>query len=294
MSMLPPPVDLDSLRCFLAVAQLLHFRTAAARVGRSPAAVSERIKRLEDDLGVVLFERTTRRVRLTDAGARLRAHAQALLDAAAASGAVARGDGRPLPHALTIGTRFELGLSWLVPALGPLAAAAPARTLHLFMGDSEDLLDRLERGAVDACVLSAGPRRPELRQVALHPEDYVLVSRAPVALRPAALAGETLLDVTPDLPLFGYLRGEAREWRFGRHLYLGGIGAIRAVLLAQGGVAVLPRYFVQADLDAGRLVALLPPEALGSDHFRLLWRADHPRDAALQQLAVELAALPLR
>jgi len=66
-----PGLDLDSLRCFEAVATTLRFRTAAARVHLSPAAFSERIRRLEEGLGTRVLTRTTRSVTLTDGGQRL-------------------------------------------------------------------------------------------------------------------------------------------------------------------------------------------------------------------------------
>jgi len=292
-----PSLDLESLRCFEAVARVLHFRTAAENVALSPAAVSDRVRRLEDSLGVKLFERTTRRVRLTDAGQRLLPHARRLLLDAARCGVVARGDGRPVPYELTLGTRYELGLSWLQPALRPLSEECPERTLHLYMGDTADLLDRMERGVIDACVLSAGPRRPEIRQALLHPEHYVFVGAEPLTLCPDSVKQLTLVDSTADLPLLGYFldqQAHAVDWHFARHLHLGGIAAIRAAVLDGWGVAVLPRYFVEDDLQAGRLVSLVAADALGSDHFRLLWRADHIRDAELVELAESLRSFPLK
>src|SRR5262245_47136811 len=64
-------MDLDSYRCFDAAAATLSFRAAAARVHLSPAAFSDRIRRLEEDLGVAVLRRTTRHVALTEAGQRL-------------------------------------------------------------------------------------------------------------------------------------------------------------------------------------------------------------------------------
>lgn len=290
-------VDLDSLRCFTAVAHALHFRVAAEQLGRSPGSVSDRVRRLEEALGAVLFDRTTRRVALTDAGRRLLPHARRVLDDVARCGLVAHGDGQPLPFSLTIGTRYELGLSWLLPSLQPLSAERPERTLHLYMGDTADLLDRLDRGSVDACVLSTAPRRPDVRQALLHAEAYVFVTSAACPPTPRTASGTTLVDATPDLPLFSYFRdhhADATAWRFGRHLYLGGIGAIRSAVLAGWGVAVLPLYFVAPDLAAGRLQPVVPSDQLGRDHFRLLWRADHPRASELEALAEALRARPLQ
>ncbi len=291
------PPDLDSLECFVAVARALHFRAAADQLGRSPAAVSDRVRRLEEDLGVELFDRTTRRVALSDAGHRLLPHARTLLAEARRCGTVARGDGRPVPFSLTIGTRFELGLSWLLPALRPLAALRPERTLHMYMGDTADLLDRLERGSVDACVLSSGPRRPDIRQARLHHETYVFVARGKGPTTPEQATAVTLVDATPDLPLFSYFleqRPDAERWRFGNHLYVGGIGAIRAAILDGWGVGVLPYYFAAADLTAGRLQAVFGPESLGTDHFRLLWRDNHPKSDELKRLAESLRQFELQ
>src|SRR5262249_38991005 len=75
----------------------------------------------------------------------------------------------------------------------------------------------------------------------------------------------------------------------------GGIGNIRCRLLeGSGRVAVLPRYFVEKDLAAKRLVRLLPRVRLRSDSFRLVWRSGHPRTAELLALAEELRRLPLQ
>lgn len=290
-------MDLDSLRCFVAVARTLHFRAAAERVALSPPAVSERVRRLEAELGVTLFERTTRRVSLTDEGRRLLPHARALLDEAARCAAVARGSEQRLPYELTLGTRYELGLSWLCPALEPLRDSAPERTVHLYMADSDALLDRLDRGLVDACVLSVRLTRSRLRYLALHEERYVFVGAGEGPRDAEEAARFDLVDATPDLPLFRYLLDvlpDGRPWRFRQHLYMGGIAAIRFAVLAGHGVAVLPRYFVEEDLAAGRLVPLLPEVEPASDHFRLLWKPGHPREQDIEGLAEELRTFPLR
>lgn len=290
-------MNLDSLRCFVSVAETLHFRDAAERVALSPAAVSSRIRQLEDELGCTLFNRTTRQVLMTDAGTRLLPHARRMLEDAQRCADVARGDDRPLPYALTIGTRYELGLSWLSPAIGPLAEARPERTLHLHMGDTDALMERLERRVIDACVLSARITQPHIRYSLLHPESYAFVSAGPGPRTAEDARLHTLIDVSPDLPLLRYLLDalpDGTRWRFRDLLFMGGIGGVRLQVLAGMGVAVLPRYFVQPDLDAGRMVELLPDAPIRTDHFRLLWRADHHREPAIIQLAEQLRGFPLR
>lgn len=291
-------MDLDSFRCFDAAATTLSFRAAAARVHLSPAAFSDRIRRLEEDLGVPVLRRTTRQVALTDAGHRLLPLVREALARAEHVRAAARQDARPAPFELVLGTRYELGISWLCPALEPLSRKRPERTLHLFNADTPDLLRRLERGELDAVVASMRLTSPRLAYAALHPELYSFVSTERCLRGRADAARLTLVDVTPDLPLFRYFLDalpDAEPWPFARTEYMGGIGNIRRRVLDGGGrVAVLPRYFIAPDLAAGRLVALMPRVHPRSDAFRLVWRAGHPREAELVALAAELRARPLR
>ncbi|MCB9526672.1 MAG: LysR family transcriptional regulator [Myxococcales bacterium] len=296
--MLPDP---DSLRCFLVAANHLNFRAAAAQVHRSPTAFSDRIQRLEAELGVVLFERTTRRVVLTAAGERLLGPARRALAASAAAAEAARAEG-PIPFRLVLGTRYELGLSWLVPALGALEAERPERTLDLYFGDGPELLGRIRAGRVDAAVLSLRLTDADLAYAVLHPEAYVPVAApALLARSPLTCAADarthTLIDAHPDRPLFRYLldvRPPAEAWQWGAERSLGTIAAIRARVLGGFGVAVLPRYFVEADLAAGRLVPWVAEPPPREDVFRLVWRRGHPREAELVLLAETLRAQPLQ
>lgn len=291
--------DLETLRAFVSAARRLNFRAAAAEVGCSPTAFSERVARLESDLGCALFARTTRQVRLTAAGHRLLPHAERVLSEARACATVAAG-ARRQPFALTLGTRFELGLSLVVPALDDLEADRPERTVHLAFGTGPALLAELAAGRIDAVITSARLTAPEIDFAALHPERYAFVA-APAALARAPLAGPVdaadhrLIDKRPDLPLFRYFldaRPGAEVWRFGARQFLGTIAAVRARVLAGAGVAVLPRYFVAADLAAGSLVEPLPTTPLAEDMFRLVWRQHHPLAEELRALAVALAARP--
>jgi DNA-binding transcriptional LysR family regulator len=294
--------DLGSLRCFEASATHLNFRVAAKAVALSPAALSHRIKQLEDQLGTQLFERTTRRVTLTPAGQRLRNHARTILDQAGRCADVVHGRAGPAPYELALGTRFELGLSWLTPALPRLHALHPERTVHLVFGDSADLLERVRRGQLDAAVTSARLTVGGLDYETLHDEHYVFVGatrrlRTHRLERAADAGAHVLIDATPDLPLFRYFLdaiGRRDVWSFAGHEYMGTIGAIRLRVLQRAGVAVLPRYFVAGDLAARRLAPILPRVRLHRDAFRLIWRSGHTREAELRQLAAELAAMPLR
>lgn len=291
--------DLDSLRCFEAAAVALNFRRAARAVALSPAAFGERIRRLEQLIGEALFHRTTRSVTLTVAGERLLPRVKKVLeDARRCLGAP---EDSAAPYELTIGTRFELGLSWLTPAISSLHREIPHRRLHLRFGDSEELLRRVLDGGIDGMVSSVRLGNAGLKYELLHEEEYALVGTpsllASNPLRSAEDApNHTLLEVHPDLPLFRYLldaRPAGELWSFGAIDHLGAIAAVRYRALENAGVAVLPRYFITPDLDAKRLKEPLPKMKLQSDHFRLIWRTGHRREAELRQLAAELRARPL-
>jgi DNA-binding transcriptional LysR family regulator len=106
-----------------------------------------------------------------------------------------------------------------------------------------------------------------------------------------------LIDISPELPLFHYFRA-ARDGRdtlrFGAVLCMGTIAAIRTLVVAGEGLAVLPEYFVREDLAARRLTRALPKAALERDHFRLVHRADDPRVSAYAAIAATLRRVPLR
>ena len=290
-------MDIDDLRCFLAATAAPSFRSAARRVALSPAAFSTRIQRLEESLGAKLFHRTTRTLSLTTEGLRLLPHAKQTLDHVESCRHVVHSDEGPPPFSLTIGTRYELGLSWLCPALPGLAETRPERTLHLYMGDSPDLFTRVERGDIDCMVSSARITLPRLEYAALHEERYVFVGTRDPVSGPESVSQTTLIDVSPDLPLFRYLLDalpDARPWPFERLSFMGGIGAIRAMVLQGVGVAVLPEYFIREDLAAGRLRVLMPEVALKRDAFRLIWRSGHPLTHELESLADVLRRMPLQ
>lgn len=293
-------MDPVSLRCFVAAAHLDSFRQAADHVGLSPAAFSDRIQRLEEEVGVELFSRTGRRTVLLPAGERL----LPLADAALRALERCRDVGAPGPQAytLTLGTRFELGMSWLVPSLTGLATRRPERTVQLGFGAGDDLMQRLIRGELDAIVTSSRLTDPRVDYATLHREDYVFVG-APALVGSRVIRGgddvlsDTLLDTAAHQPLFGYVRDATQPdevWRFASVELLGTIAAVRYRALEGAGLAVLPTYFVQRDLDDGALVRVSPEGPILSDAFRLVWRSSGAHEARMQALADDLRAIPLQ
>ena len=294
--------SIESLRCFDAAARLLRFRAAAKAVALTPAALGHRIRQLEDDLGVKLFERTTRTVRLTAEGLAVLPFARACLEAAASCGRAAKGEIGPSPIELVLGTRHELGISWLTPSLRAIEEAHPGLTLHLYFGSGPDLLLRVRTLEIDCAVTSSRLGDPTLEAIPLHEEHYSFVA-SPTLLRKKPLRrseesrAHTLIDASPEVPLFGYWRdaaGGGDRLSFARVMKIGTIGAIRELVLAGEGVAVLPNYLVREDLRLRRLTKVFARVTPIHDWFRLIYRRDDPRAAVYQSLANSLTAIPLR
>jgi LysR family glycine cleavage system transcriptional activator len=294
--------SLDSLHCFVEAARLLNFRAAARAVALTPAALGQRIKQLEDQLGTPLFQRTTRRVMLTSAGLALLPHARRTLEAARDCVRVGRGEVAPPEVDLTLGTRHELGMSWVVPMLDELRRVQPHVTYHLYFGSSTDLLLRVRSVEIDCAVGSMRLTDPKLDSLRLHREAYAFVA-SPGLLdshplrREKDAAAHTLVDAGPELPLFNYWRdapGGGDRLRFGKIRLMSTIAAVRELVVRGEGVAVLPAYLVAPDLKARRLVQVMPKVVPSHDYFRLIFRVDDPRRSLYEALAAHMLKVPLR
>jgi LysR family glycine cleavage system transcriptional activator len=293
--------SVDSLRCFCAAAKFLNFRAASRAVALTPAAFGQRIKQLEDQLGTRLFVRTTRSVRLSTAGLALLPAAQrALASVEECTRAVDAGGSLP-PMDIVIGTRHELGLSWLLPQIDRLKELHPSLELHLYFGAGPDLVNRVRMMQIDCAITSTRLADPKLDAIRLHREDYVfvgapaLLDRVPLA-KPEDASKHTLVEIGDDLPLFRYWRDSPKGMplAFAKLARFGTIEAIRQRVLAGAGVGVLPRYLVQPDLDAKRLRVVLPKVVAQHDYFRLVIRADDARRSVFEALARSMSDFPLR
>ena len=295
--------SIESLRCFVAAAELLSFRAASRAVGLTPAALGQRIRLLEGELDQPLFVRTTRHMALTAAGLALLPVARRTLTAAEDCARAARGELAAPPSEVVVGTRHELGMSWLLPLRPALAKRRPDLSVHLHVSDGADLLVRLRTREIDCAVVSMRFRDPALEALPLHREDYVLVgskellARSPVR-RVDDLRAHTLVDVAADLPLFRYWREGAGERgadvRFARVLRMGTIAAIERLVLGGEGLAVLPKYSVAKQLKVGALRIVLPSIEPNHDYFRLVFREGDVRRPDFEAMAEVMRAHPLR
>ncbi|HEY1097428.1 MAG TPA: LysR family transcriptional regulator, partial [Myxococcota bacterium] len=165
-----PLPDLESLACVDALARTLRFHVAAKSCALSPAAFSKRVQQVEDHVGAALFVRTTRTVALTAVGTALVPRIRHMLDEARALRDV-DAQHAVTPIDLVLGTRHELGMSWLVPARAAMSSSLPHVTTHLRFGDSDALEAALLQLRLDAVITSRAPSTTTLEAIPLHKED---------------------------------------------------------------------------------------------------------------------------
>ncbi|MFI1252452.1 LysR family transcriptional regulator [Streptomyces netropsis] len=177
-------MEIRQLQYFLTVAEELHFGRAAERLHIVQSAVSQQVRRLERELDVPLFDRTTRSVRLTEAGRRLLPHAREVL--AARSRARAAIDELRAERAgtLRLGSSSGLGVR-LDTILAEFARLAPGAQLELVTGATDDRLKRVRSGELDATLLRGERTEPELEMLPLwhDPLMVALPARHDLAVR---------------------------------------------------------------------------------------------------------------
>ncbi len=190
-------VELRQLQYFLTVAEELHFGRAAERLHIVQSAVSQQITRLERDLGVALFHRTTRTVALTEAGRRLLPHAeQVLIAVSQARHAV---DDLRIERSGTIrlGTSTGLGTR-LESILVEFAHTAPDAHLELINTDTAERMKRVRSGELDAAIIRGAREEPGLELLSLWSDR--LVAAIP-ARHDLAVLREVELARLAELPL---------------------------------------------------------------------------------------------
>ncbi|MFF4977787.1 LysR family transcriptional regulator [Streptomyces sp. NPDC001083] len=207
-------MELRTLRVFVAVAEEESFTRAAARLLVAQPAVSQQIRSLERELGEQLFERTPRRVRLTEAGRVLLPLASRTLAAAQEVTAEFTARAGLLTGTLSLGTVDGVEHTRLPDLLGEFHRLHPGVAVDLADGRSAELLARVEEGSLDAAVLAL-PEQP-LRQhlyatVLLEDEIAAVVpARSPLAARSSVpvemLTGRTLITYGADSGLRTRLR----------------------------------------------------------------------------------------
>ena len=188
----PALLETDVLRTFVAIAESGSFSRAARQVFRTPSAVSMQVKRLEETLGQTLFVRGARQVRLTPEGEALLGYGRRLLKLN--EEAVAQFLAPSVAGTLHFGTPDDVGTRILPAVLSQFARTHPAVQVNVMVGQTTEILRRLDGGKLDLALVTAGNQGQEPgRGEVVHTESLVWAGReGGVAIRrtplPLALA----------------------------------------------------------------------------------------------------------
>ena len=286
---------LSLLSAFEAAARHQSVTLAAAELSLTQSAVSRQIKALEEQLGVALFHRERQTIRLTMGGqAYVRDVREALAKISSASLNLRA---NPAGGTLTLAILPTFGTRWLAPRLPGFLQRHPGITLNLVTR-----LTRFEFGAeaVDAALHFGQPDWPGCGFAHLH-DEVVLPACAPALRDQYGFAEPADLLAAPLLHLVS--RPDAWErWLASQDvapMQLHGMlfdqfATITQAAISGLGVALLPQFLFQDELDSGKLVAALHIPVKSDGAYYLCWpeaQADHPPLSAFRAwISAETAA----
>jgi LysR family hydrogen peroxide-inducible transcriptional activator len=286
-------MNLRDLRYLLAVAEHGHFGRAAEACGISQPTLSVQIRRLEEELGVALFERGGKAVAPTPACDRLLGHVRAAVTEADAILSVARSLRDPLAG------RFRLGIiptlaPYLLPLVfAPLRAALPALEVEPWEDQTSALLERLRAHELDAALLATEADAPDLQSMPLFAEPFL--AALPPDHRLAARSAVAEEELAEDILVLsdGHCLRDQALAACGRSGALG--GALRAsslptllnMVAAGYGTTLIPALAAGAAQDAG--IVLRPLVASTGRTVRIVWRARFPQRAAVEAVGEVIA-----
>ncbi|MCG8351518.1 MAG: LysR family transcriptional regulator [Chloroflexales bacterium] len=288
-------MELRHLRYFEAVARHSHVTRAAAELHIAQPALSKQISQLEHELGVALFDRVGRNVRLTEAGEALLPHARTVLSQVEAARAeMAERVGLRRGRA-TVGTPPTVGTQLLPQALAMFNQRYPGIELRLHEAGVQTLLDLLETGLVDVAVVTLPVEDDALTVTPLFTEELVIVVGSNHPLR--GCDNITLEDLQTEGWVLSPENYELREAMLAackqasftpRVVLEGGEMDTLLRLVAAGvGIALVPRLAVQGNNDLG--VLQVSNQSL-TRSLGLVWRGDRvasPAARALREFLVE-------
>jgi DNA-binding transcriptional LysR family regulator len=256
--------DLLGLQAFVAIAERGSFNQAATHLGITQTALSHRIRKLEDYLGIALLHRTTRQVWLTPAGLELLPRASRLIDEVQGMFAELGADAAVRQERVAIGCLPTLAIHFLPSVLAEFSAQHPATLVRVFDNSASEIAERVQKGEAEFGVTILATNRWDLEVKALSKEPYVFICRAdhPGArqrsIRWADIEGERLIRISNQAAnrvLIDDALGAASE-RLRWSSEVQHVATAVSLVAAGVGTAVLPRTAV--DVVRAQNLACVP------------------------------------
>lgn len=273
-------MDLNEIRVFVKVAQAGSFSQAANSLGMPNSTVSAKVSALERRLGVTLLTRTTRKLKLTEAGdAYFRSSLRGLEEIGRAEDELSATRVAPQGR-LRVTVPADLGNSCLMGLVTEYARAAPGVALELIY--TNQLIDLVADG-VDAAIRAGALPNSGLIAKRIGLAEWVAyaspayLKRAGAPRHPRELKQHACLQFTAmGTESWALLRGKSEVIApIEPRLIANEMTLLRDLALAGRGIALLPTFLCHADERAGRLARVLPEWRASSDPIQLVY----PRQA---------------
>ena len=289
-------MTLTELRYICAVARERHFGRASEACFVSQPTLSLGVKKLEEELGVVLFERGHHEIVVTPVGRKIIAHAERILEEANDLKRLAKESVDPLEGPLRLGAIYTVG-PYLLPALLPaVKERAPKMTLIVEENYTEVLTERLRSGALDVAVISLPYNEPGILTESLYDEPFVillpsghpLAERQPISV--GQLSRETVLLLGKGhcfrdqvLAFCPQCRKAPADDDLQRALEGGSLETIRYMVASGAGITILPCTAAGADRYSQRLLSIRRFAGVEpSRRVALAWRSSFTRKEAIE------------
>jgi DNA-binding transcriptional LysR family regulator len=293
MSNLP---DLEGLAIFAKVAELRSIAAAATELGLSPPTVSKALTRLEKRLGARLFNRTSRRLALTDAGRQLAARAQRVVADAEAAEADLLAQSATPRGIVRLAAPMSFGLREVAPILPEFLSLYPDVSVDLYLNDA--LVDLIGEGFDAALRIGALADSSLVARRLCAAPRYTVAAPAYLARRgrpshPAELADHVCFGyaylATPDVWRFANAGGETVAVRPKGGLRANNGDALMPALIAGLGIGDLPEFIVKDALSDGRLERVLTDWLTPQGSLYLVTPPGGPRPARVEVLGEYLS-----
>jgi DNA-binding transcriptional LysR family regulator len=243
-------MELRQLVAFVAAAETLHFGRAADSVGLAAPALSRQIRTLEQELGVTLLTRTTRQVALTRAGFVLLEEAKAILARVETATIAVRNAHSPESRSLRVGAIDSASAGFLSEVVAKFRRADPQIDIQLIEAMTEPLLNMLESGRLDLCLIRPPRRTTDCSFEVLRAEMPLVILPAwhPLATKPFV----TLTDLVAEQIIIPARR--SRPYAYDLVMaYFESVGAVPKI-----SIEATEKPSMMAAVQAGLGVALAP------------------------------------
>lgn len=295
-------MNINELRYIVAVAQTRNFRRAAEKCFVSQPALSTAVQKLEEELGVQVFERSRTEVSITPNGERIVAQAALILEEVERLRLLARQGTNPLVGPLRLGVIHTVGPYLLPDLIAQLHLSAPEMPLHVEENTTDRLEEQLRQGALDVAIIALPLAASGLVTRPLYSESFEVVvpknhrwaGRASVS---SAELGEEQVLLLPSVHCFSTQVVETCPELGVKHALVqqgNSLETLRNMVASGMGITVLPASANSAKYRSPLLEVIPFKSPVPSRQIGMAWRKSFSRLAVLDAIAAGVRHLKLR